>query len=327
MARLAYGDAGLMQQIKASSMARAQAVPFAASFLWQALRESRGKDLVHAFWTPMGAISLIVRALRKTPFVLSPLGTDLRALPEFFNRFVITGAQAIVAGGGPDTEVHERLAGFTQKTLHPIFLPIGEARLDAGDDDGFRKEFDLKDEPVISFIARLYEQKDPWTFLQAIPQVSARRPNVRFVIVGDGPLLLLLKEAVLSLGVEKQVIFTGARSDVGSILKASWAFVSLNLEDNCWATTIAEAMHLGVPCIVSDGGMERKLFPHGDAALLIPQEDPGALADAINQLLTDMDLGARLTEGGRGLLEAHRRRDHLIAEETINLYESVRNGA
>ncbi len=323
--RLAYRSAGLM--VGLSGAGKAQIAPFAASFLWHALRESRDADLIHAFWTPMGAIALATRILRRCPVVLSPLGTDLRVLPRVFNRTVIAGAQAVVAGGGPCTEVYDRLGKLTTKPLHRIFLPLDEPTLDAGDGDAFRREFEIKDERVVSFIARMYDLKDPWTMLQATPLVLVARPGVRFVMVGDGPLLPSLREAAKLLGVEREVIFTGARSDIGSILKASDAFVSLNLEDNCWATTIAEAMHLGVPCIVSDGGAERKLFPHGDAAWLIPQQDPRALARVIDRLLSNGEMAKRLTEGGRALLAAHRRRDDLIFDDTITLYESVIDGA
>ncbi|MFQ5457124.1 MAG: glycosyltransferase, partial [Myxococcota bacterium] len=234
--RLAYGSAGLMVGVRNDRRALAQLPGFAASFAWHALRESAGADAIHAFWTPMGAIALAVRALRWCPVILSPLGTDLRVLPEKFNRAVIKGAQAIVAGGGPCTEVHDRLATMTRKPLHPIFLPIDDATLDAGDGDGFRREFEIKDERLVTFIARMYEQKDPWTFLDAAGLLARKRPDVRFAMVGDGPLLPLLREGARARDLGKQVIFTGARTDVGAILKASDAFVSLNRLDNCWAT-------------------------------------------------------------------------------------------
>jgi glycosyltransferase involved in cell wall biosynthesis len=129
------------------------------------------------------------------------------------------------------------------------------------------------------------------------------------------------------------VIFTGARGDIGSILEASDVFVSLNLVDNCWATTIAEAMYLGVPCVLSKGGAgtgsasrEERLFPHAEAAWLVPQRDPEALARALDRILADRDLAGRLAEGGRALLAAHRRRDDLILDDTLTLYESVTHG-
>jgi hypothetical protein len=83
-----------------------------------------------------------------------------------------------------------------------------------------------------------------------------------------------LRQEARARGIAGRVIFTGARNDVGAILKASRVFVSLNRVDNCWATTIAEAMYLGGPCVVSDGGQERRLFPHEDAACLVPQAMP-----------------------------------------------------
>ena len=326
MQKLAYGDAGLMVGIGASALAKAQVAPFAASLFANTVRESRDADLVHAFWTPMGAVALASRLLRRRPVVLSPLGTDLRALPRAFNRAVIGGAQAIIAGGGPSTEVHDTLAGLTRKPLQPIYLPLDEEGLDGGDADAFRREIDLKDERLVAFIARMYDLKDPWTMFEAAKLLVERRPDARVVFVGDGPLLRYLREAAKSHQLEEQAIFTGARTDVGSILKASEVFVSLNLVDNCWATTIAEAMHLGVPCVVSEGGeRERTLFPHLDAAYLVPQRDPLALAVAIDRILGDPSLATRLAEGGRNLLETHRRRDSLIFDDTLKLYESVTN--
>jgi glycosyltransferase involved in cell wall biosynthesis len=337
--RLAYGDAGLMVGIGRDRGAAAQLVPFAASMVWHALGMAGGTDVIHAFWTPMGALALAAGALRRKPVILSPLGTDLRALPEVFNRAVIRGARAVVAGGGPCTEVHDRLAGMTGKTLHRIFLPLDEAELNAGDGDAFRREFGIKDERVVTFIARMYELKDPWTMLDAAVALVERRPATKVVFVGDGPLLLSLREGAKSRGLARHAIFTGARSDIGSILKASDVFVSLNLVDNCWATTIAEAMFLGVPCVISDGGpevpgeagaeqlsRERKLFPHGEAAWLVPQRDPQALARALDRILGHAELADHLAAGGRALLEGHRRRDALIFEDTVKLYESVIHG-
>jgi glycosyltransferase involved in cell wall biosynthesis len=179
---------------------------------------------------------------------------------------------------------------------------------------------------VVTFIARMYDLKDPWTMLDAAALLQERRPGTKVVFVGDGPLRLSLKAAAKSRGLGRHAIFTGARRDIGSILKASDVFVSLNLVDNCWATTIAEAMHLGVPCVVSDGGMESALFPQGEAAWLVPQRDPGALAGALDRILADRDLAGRLAEGGRALLAAHRRSDDLILDDTLTLYESVTHG-
>lgn len=324
--RLAYGDAGIMVGIARDRWAAAQLAPFAASLAWHALRLAGDADLIHAFWTPLGAVALAAGALRRRPVVLSPLGTDLRSLPAAFNRAVIRGARAIVAGGGLCTEVHDRLAEMTAKPLHRIFLPLGETALDAGDGDAFRREFEIKDERVVTFIARMYDLKDPWTMLDAAARLVERRPHTRVVFVGDGPLRPSLREGAKSRGLARHAIFTGARSDIGSILKASDVFVSLNLVDNCWATTIAEAMYLGVPCVVSDGGPESALFPHAEAAWLVPQRDPDSLALAIDRILGDRELAGRLAEGGRALLEGHRRRDDLILDDTLKLYESVTDG-
>lgn len=321
--RLAYRNEGFLGGLQADRWSRVQIVPFLANFARYAWREARDADLIHAFWTPMGAIGLLVRLLRVRPLVLSPLGSDLRFLPDVFNRTVIGLSQAVVAGGDQCTEVYDRLIGMMREAPYPIFLPIDEPQLDAGDGDAFRREQGIKDERVVTFVGRLCEGKDPLTFLRAAPFLLSHRPGIRFVMVGGGPLLSALRATRAELGLEREVIFTGVRRDIGSILKASDVFVSLSPESNCWSTTIAEAMHMGVPCVVSDTGLERRLFPHREAAWLVPPRDPQALAGALDCVLGDVKVSKQLSEGGRDLLQTHRRKDDLILQDTMDMYESV----
>ena len=82
-----------------------QLAPFLMNFVRYAWREAREADLMHAFWTPMGAIALLVGSVRKRPVVLSTPGGDLRSLPSAFNRIVVNLSQEVVAVGGPNTEV------------------------------------------------------------------------------------------------------------------------------------------------------------------------------------------------------------------------------
>jgi len=307
---LAYRSEGLVNALRADPAARLQVPFFLAAFAWHALVESRDVDLLHAFWTPVGAMALPAKLLRGRPMILSPLGSDLRHLPSVFNRIVIRLADSVVAAGGPTTEVHDRLVAITSKVLHPIFLPIDEPQLDRGDGDELRRELRIKDERVITFIGRLCETKDPVTFVRAASLLLKRRSAIRFLVVGDGPLLPKLMDLSQALGLRGEITFTGARRDIGSILKASDAFAALSPESNCWSTTIAEAMYLKVPCVLAD-------------TWLVPPHDPDALAGALDRILGDRDLACRLARGGEALLRAHRREDALILDDTAVMYEAV----
>ena len=85
---------------------------------------------------------------------------------------------------------------------------------------------------MISFIDRLYEFKDPITFVEAIPDILHHIKNAKFLIVGDGSLRTLLKNKVRELGVERYAIFTGKRADIPQILRTSNIFVSLDITGN-----------------------------------------------------------------------------------------------
>ena len=212
---------------------------------------------------------------------------------------------------------------MTRKQLHPIFVPIDEDMLLGGDGDAFRREQCIKDERIVTFIGRLCEMKDPMTFVRASPLLLQRRPGIRFLVVGGGALLPGLRDLANTLGLGNAISFTGARRDIGSILKASDVFVAVSPVTNCWSTTIAEAMFLGVPCVISDTGAEHRLLPHRDAAWLVPPRDPEALAAALDVVLWNRALALHLSEGGRDLLERNRREDDLIFEDTISLYKAV----
>jgi glycosyltransferase involved in cell wall biosynthesis len=69
-------------------------------------------------------------------------------------------------------------------------------------------------------------------------------------------------------------------------------------------TVILEAMASGVPVIATDVGAVKEVLTTGEAGLLVPPEDPTALADAIVQLATEPEVAAAMARRGRGLVEA-----------------------
>jgi len=104
---------------------------------------------------------------------------------------------------------------------------------------------------VISFIGRLYEFKDPITFVEAIPEVLQHIKDAKFLIVGDGPLRPALEDRVKELNVDTHVIFTGERRDIPQILRATNIFVSLDITGNPGNTILAETFASGVPAIIT----------------------------------------------------------------------------
>jgi len=153
---------------------------------------------------------------------------------------------------------------------------------------------------------------------RVVLSVSAKRPHknlmrlldaVAAIPAGRRPLLVLpgyptphedeLRERSRAIGIEQDVVFLGwvAAADLEGLyaLAALVAFPSLY---EGFGLPVLEAMGRGVPVVTSD----RSSLPEvaGDAALLVDPEDPAAIGAAIERVLGDDDLAARLGAAGRG---------------------------
>lgn len=153
--------------------------------------------------------------------------------------------------------------------------------------------------PVIGTIGRLSPQKSPEDFLAAARKVIQQMPEVRFLIVGDGPLRGRVEESIRATGISDKVLLTGIRHDVPGLMASLDVFVLSSLWEGL-PRVIPQAMAAGRPvvCTNVDGNAEAVL--DGVNGLLVPARDTDALADAILQLLRDPGLARQMgLEGQR----------------------------
>jgi len=318
--KLAYGD-GIPGNLRRHLWVAGLIPFFLAAFLWAAWHCCAGCDVIHVHWAPLGWIGLLLRLWYRIPLVVTVHGTDVRALPVLLVRPVLKWADAVVAAA---TET-ESLLREMEIGYHSIALPIDEDLFRPGmEASGAAEEIGLQvGEQVVTFVGRLNEFKDPMTLVRAIPLVLAQCPQTRFVIIGDGPLAPAVRTAVSELGIERAVCLLGGRRDVGRFLALSDLFVALSPVENAWSMTIAEAMHMGVPCIITRAGRTEQLFTHGENAYLIEVQDYQALSEAILYLLDRRDQRQRLAQGALELLRKHGKDTESIVRRTLALYKSL----
>lgn len=171
--------------------------------------------------------------------------------------------------------------------------------------------------PTVTTVARLSEQKGQSLLLQAARTVLQARPDVRFRIVGDGPLHDALRRQAAELGVEGAVSFDGVRHDVPEILTQSEVFVLSSLWEGLPVTAV-EAMSAARACVLTDVGGCRDLVTSGVEGLLVPPGDPGALAAGLLDMLGSVE--RRRTFGRRAREKA--RRDFSM-EQYLRGHESL----
>ena len=140
--------------------------------------------------------------------------------------------------------------------------------------------------PTVSVIAALRPAKDHATALAAWPEVLKVVPEARLLVVGAGPRRLLLEGLARELGITDRVIFSGPRTDVTRIVRAS-TVVALPTTTEALPTVLLEAGACGRPVVASDVGGVCEVVSNGDTGLLVPPHDPSAFAEALVRLLLD----------------------------------------
>jgi glycosyltransferase involved in cell wall biosynthesis len=155
---------------------------------------------------------------------------------------------------------------------------------------------------IVIGIGRLEEQKRFDIFLQAAKLVSEQLPHVGFLIVGDGSRRNRLDSLAAELGVHPSVRFTGARSDVPTLLGISDLFV-LTSDFEGLPVTLLEALAMRVPAVATDVDGTSEVLGRGMGGILVPPRDPVAVAEAVVSLLRDEKRRRIMGQQGRQLVE------------------------
>src|SRR4051812_3724258 len=150
---------------------------------------------------------------------------------------------------------------------------------------------------------------------------AMRRPDVRVLLLGDGPDLPRLRRITKELDFESQVIFTGVRSDVGNYLQAMDAFCLPSDALESFGNAAVEAMGSGVPTIVfSDSPGLVEHVQTGRTGFVVADEQE--LRDRLLELADDRELAFAIGTAGRA---AVRERYNMAggADNYRRLYESL----
>lgn len=156
--------------------------------------------------------------------------------------------------------------------------------------------------PTVLHVGRLEPRKGLAYLLRALPLIRAEVPDVRLVVVGDGPLAGAYRRAV-GPELRDSVVFVG-RVPPGSLLMASYyrsaeCFCAPSTGGETFGIVLLESMASGRPVVASDIDGYREVVEHGVEGYLCPPEDERALARAIISVLTDPAACRRMGDAGR----------------------------
>jgi glycosyltransferase involved in cell wall biosynthesis len=178
---------------------------------------------------------------------------------------------------------------------------VDPRRFEAADGEATRARLGLpKDAVVIGFTGTFGVWHGIPTLAETIPKVLAKRPKVRFLLVGDGPLRGLIEPSV-------NVVMTGLvpHDEIPTYLAATDILLSPHGKQVDGGeffgspTKLFEYMAAGRAIAASSVGQIAEVLCDGETALLVPPEDAEALCQAIVRLVDDACLRQRLGEAAK----------------------------
>jgi sugar transferase (PEP-CTERM/EpsH1 system associated) len=160
---------------------------------------------------------------------------------------------------------------------------------------------------VIGTVGRVQDVKNQAALVEAFIRLRAMAPaeaaRLRLVIVGDGPLREALARQVADAGIGEYVWLAGARSDIAELMRTFSVFALPSIAEGM-PVTLLEAMACGLPVVASRVGGIPELVLENNTGMLVPPNDPQALAEAIARYLQQPALARQHGAAGRARIEA-----------------------
>ncbi|HNQ50080.1 MAG TPA: glycosyltransferase [Candidatus Omnitrophota bacterium] len=176
---------------------------------------------------------------------------------------------------------------------------------------------------IVTVVANLYPMKGHMIFLNAAKRVVALNTKVKFLCVGKdlGQYKTELDNEVHRHNLEKYIIFTGYRPDIGEILSISDICVLPSLTEGM-SNAILEYMLAGKPVVATDVGGNRELIDNGINGFIVAPGDCIGMAEKMLILLSDPELCKKMGDEGRNIVKAKFSTESMI-RETENLLNTV----
>lgn len=250
--------------------------------------------ILATFAYPAGAAARDLARRMGVPYVVKVRGSDLHSLPRFGKRRALTAqalrdAAAMVAVSGNLAEIAAELGAEPSK-VHVLTNGIDAAAFPLLFRRQARRRLGVPaGRKTLLFVGSLLPVKGVDVLLEALARLgsdeSAKTQPPVTVLVGDGPMRRNLAKQAQRAGLADRVVFSGhlGREDVALWMNAADALVLPSRNEGC-PNVVLEALACGTPVVASRVGAVPDLIDDS-SGIVVPPEDPGALAAALDQAL------------------------------------------
>jgi glycosyltransferase involved in cell wall biosynthesis len=284
-----------------------------------ALRRAIGAcdpDVVHAHNPGMAVLAGIATLRGRRPAGLASLhGVPEEDYAAAARVLRLAGLPVVACGPGVAAALAEHglePAATILNAVGPGPAPLARAALE--------REWGIPPGALLAVaVGRLVHQKNHALAVEAF----ARLPGAYLVILGEGELHGELEWLVAERGLRTRVLLPGVRADARAIVGAADVLVLPSRWEGL-PLVVLEALAAGTPVVATAVRGVRELLTDGVNALLVPPEDPPALAAAVERVLAEPALAASLAAEGRRLADRHG--EEQMVSAFLDLYETLARG-
>ncbi|NQT55517.1 MAG: glycosyltransferase [Desulfobacteraceae bacterium] len=292
-------------------------------------------DIVHVQYVAPGLVPIIASRIAKIKTVFatvhqpgSPYGRKAKLLLRFGARLCTSFfciSKAVEESWFGDSKVFEP-ENVDRHRRHYTIYNAGDAIftykavITRVDRRAFKESLGLDEHPIIIIVGRLRGEKGHSVLLDAVTTVATAFPDVRLLVIGDGPDRESLKLKAEVLGIASNIVWMGQKEpdEVFKLLAISDIAVVPSLFEG-FGLVAAEAMTVGLPVIGSDVDGLREVIEHEVTGVLFPPGDSTALSETLIDFLKNPDkakgMGAKGRERVRRLFSLER-----FAISTLSAY-------
>jgi len=280
--------------------------------LWEIFRLIKREQvmLVHTHTSKAGFLGRLAAWLARVPMILhTPHGHVFYGyygprLTAFFVRLErlaarLTDRIVVLTERGRDEHLARGIGRPEQFVVIPSGVDLQAVRRSAPPYETARGRLGVNPETcLVVGLGRLVPVKGFQVLVKALPLIVSAVPSARLLLVGEGPLREDLLVEAQALGVGDCLKLAGAQSDPAPFLAAADLVVVPSLNEGM-GRVLVEAMALGCPVVATRVGGIPAVVADGESGLLVPPDDPPALARAVGELLKDPGVRQRMGEAGR----------------------------
>jgi len=231
--------------------------------------------------------------------------TDKRRYQPRVRNLIYRNADAIIAAnqfayerlvriGIPEARIHKLTPGVDLEDFHPG--PRNPELIE---------RYGLAGKKVLLTVARLVPRKGHRIVLQSLPKILRETPNLKYLVVGEGPEKARLEEMVRELGLSDVVTFVGdvVHGQIREFYNLCDAFIMVNRVDaggdvESFGMVFTEANAMGKPVVGGRSGGTVEAVLEGETGFLVDPDSADEVAKRLLLLLNSEELSERMGSAG-----------------------------